>query len=768
MNLPPVKILPQFIRFNGGYDETTPPWEIPSGTAKRSQNVYQGENGGFYTFPGYERYDGQPAPSSAIHSTITALDNVVVQATSPTSNFLASTGLKTFTTDTAQAFVVGAPVIAAYNSDPSNKWMSGKVYSSSGATLVINVSACDGTETYTDWVITQAAIAFDATVSIGATLTDGSETATVISVGDRVFAITDSSGDFSAAALYVGTDVVGVATGAQDIDTGETAALRAYYKSLAADALRADITAVPGAGPVLGDWHYGGKWYAFRNNTLQTAAAMYVAEAAGWTLVPLGREISFTSGGTYEVKAGDTIVGETSTATGVVSRVILVSGTFAAGNAAGRIFISAQTGTFSAETIKVGTNLNIANVAGNSTAIAFSIPSGRFKFGNYNFTGSAGTLKMYGVDGLNRGFEFDGTVMVPISTGMTVDAPDDLIEFKNHLCYAFGASFQHSSPGQPYVWSVVIGAGEIALGDNITGFKVLPGAATGGALGMFSKDSSHVLYGNSVADWNLIAYKNEVGAIQDTIQQIGRTFFLSQNGIVDFSTSQEYGNFQDSVVSDKIKDFLSTHVGQVTASCVVRAKNQYWLFFADKKAICSTIVNGRVTAMMPMEFPHKVVCASSCETSTGEERVMVGSDNGFVYEMFKGTSFDGAELEWYFELAEDHFGSALVEKRFRVGTLEVKGSGYAEFYFSSTLAYNDANKLQPTPQGVVVDLQAPLWDVFTWDLFSWDGTDLVPLRFPMRGIATNVSIILRGISNYFSPLQFSGCIVQYTPTRITR
>ena len=48
-----------------------------------------------------------------------------------------------------------------------------------------------------------------------------------------------------------------------------------------------------------------------------------------------GKTVTFTSGGTYEIKPGDTITGATSAATAVVMGVRLTSGTFAAGTAAG-------------------------------------------------------------------------------------------------------------------------------------------------------------------------------------------------------------------------------------------------------------------------------------------------------------------------------------------------------------------------------------------------------------------------------------------------
>lgn len=72
--------------------------------------------------------------------------------------------------------------------------------------------------------------------------------------------------------------------------------------------------------------------------------------------------IPFSSGGTNEVVAGDTIVGATSGATAVVAQVFLASGTWAGGDAAGFFltYEDAIVGTFGSENVYVsgdgGTN----------------------------------------------------------------------------------------------------------------------------------------------------------------------------------------------------------------------------------------------------------------------------------------------------------------------------------------------------------------------------------------------------------------------------
>ena len=203
------------------------------------------------------------------------------------------------------------------------------------------------------------------------------------------------------------------------------------WAQAAIEAARSDIAAVPGSGSILGTWQYNGVKYAFRNNAGATAGAMYKSSAAGWVLCSLGRSVDFTSGGTTEIVAGNTVTGATSGATAVVGRVILTSGTWAGGDAAGRFIFTTQTGTFQSENLNVGAATNLATIGGNSTANALPL-GGRYEFENYNFGGHSNTRRMYACNGVGTAFEWDGTVFVPIITGMTTDTPKHLKCHKGH------------------------------------------------------------------------------------------------------------------------------------------------------------------------------------------------------------------------------------------------------------------------------------------------------------------------------------------------
>lgn len=79
----------------------------------------------------------------------------------------------------------------------------------------------------------------------------------------------------------------------------------------------------------------------------------------------LGAIVPFSSGGTTEIAAGDTIVGATSKATAYVDKVHLVTGSWAAGDAAGFFEVSLKKGTFQSENVDVSGSTNLATITAN-------------------------------------------------------------------------------------------------------------------------------------------------------------------------------------------------------------------------------------------------------------------------------------------------------------------------------------------------------------------------------------------------------------------
>jgi hypothetical protein len=602
-------------------------------------------------------------------------------------------------------------------------------------------------------------------VAVGNTVTGYTSSATgrVIAVSGGDVVITKETGTFlESEGLLVGASNVGTINSISNLVADGL--LDATYKALAADAYRSDIQAVPGSGPVRGVVYYKGNVYAWRNNVGGTALAMYKSSGSGWTAVTLGIELAFDDG-TTEIAEGTTVVGGTSGATGIARRVIVTGGAWGGSpHASGRIIFTSVTGTFvNNEHINVGgTKYALAN--GTQSQMTWAA-DGRVQTVIANFGGGQTNQKLYFCDGKNRAFEFDGTYLVPIATAMSPDAPTCIAAHKQHLFLAFGHSLQFSGIGNPYVWDPVLGAGEIAMNDDITNLPQLPGDQTSGALGVYTENETSILYGSSEADFKLSNFNNASGAMRYTAQNLDQTYALSQRGVMGMSTTLNFGNFLSNSMTMNIRPFIQARRQLATASVLNREKGQYRLFFSDGTGLYMTVANGKLIGSGPVQFPNPVTCCSEGSNADGAETSYFGSTNGFVYTLDAGTSFDGADISANITLVYNSINSPRILKRYRRASVELTGDSYAEFSFAYDLGYRTSELEQPADQVYGNDLRSSYWDSFTWDNFVWDGRDISPSEVEVTGTAENIAIRISSVSNLFKPFTVNTVIVHYSMRR---
>jgi hypothetical protein len=558
--------------------------------------------------------------------------------------------------------------------------------------------------------------------------------------------------------LMNGATFIGANTGI----AATTALQDAQYTQYVADYYRAFIQKVPGSGAIRGVCVIGSTMYAFRDNVAVTSCDLYKSTTGGWVKISYGKYVTFDTG-TGTISDGDTVTGQTSGATGVVMRSMLESGAWAT-NAAGKLVFASITGTF-----QVGENLRVGGVTqavcrSANTQIAQS-PGGKYEMALGNFTGRSTTQRIYGCDNVNRGFEFDGTTFCPITTGMPTDAPKHVAVFKNHLHWAFGSSSLNSGVGKPYNYTSTAGAAETAVGEDITGYLVQPGSQNTAAMTIYTRENVFILYGTSSANWNLVAYNTGVGAVDYSQQNMNSSYQMSAKGISALTASLNYGNFDQATLTANILPFIRSVRNKVNCSALCREKSQYRLYFNDGSGLYLTVVNGQYMGAMPVSFPVAMNVAWESELPTGEEIILTGGSDGYVYRHEKGTSFDGAAIYHYLTLNFNTAKSPRMLKRYRKASLEVQGSGYAEIGFGYSLGYGSSEIPQGSTVSYATNFAVPKWDNFTWDNFIWDGRTIQPNEIELTGTGENIQVTLSGNSNYYAPYTVNSIITHYTVRR---
>lgn len=532
----------------------------------------------------------------------------------------------------------------------------------------------------------------------------------------------------------------------------------------AATVNRAFVSKVPGAGSILGLHYFQGALYAFRNNAGSTAMAVYKSTASGWAAVPLGTKVEFTaaSGNLF-----DGVVLTKGAVTATISRVVIRSGTLGAGTAAGTLIITTPSGgNFSAGAATVpGGTLTLSGAQASIT----HAPNGRVRAVSSNF-GAA--QKMYFCSGVDYAFECDGSVFVPLVSGMAVDKPAFLQVHKNHLFLAFDNSLQHSGIGNPYTWTAVTGAAELNMGERITNLLPQPSdAQSGGAMVISTRNSMFVLYGSSVDDWKLVTFQRDAGALAHTMQSIAaNTYYYDDRGITNLSMAQEFGNFRADTISEGVRNWLVSRKSFVTDSCVVKEKNQLRLFFGGGTGMHITFDGRKLSGMMPIQYAHNIRVSHSTEFETGVEAVFYGDDSGNVYMSDTGPSFAGEQITAYFKLHFNHCGSPRLNKLFRKVVFECGGGGYADFSCGAELGYSTFDLDTQALELVDVSFTGGRWDdpAQFWDSGVWDGKILLPVEVPLYGTEENIGITVYQSSAVYLGLNFHSALLTYTPRTAKR
>lgn len=584
-------------------------------------------------------------------------------------------------------------------------------------------------------------------------------TAVVVAYDFTKFYVTAVVGNFVAESVGSGA----VITGTQQGVVQSSQAL-ANYKSTAAGYYRQQIAAVPGDGSIRGVWYYRGAVYAFRDN-VGAGVGMYKSSSSGWQAVALGFQVNFSAGsGTPPAEGINITKGAT---TGVLKRLVLETGTFGAGTAAGRlIFASITSRPFTAGAFTSG----IVATAVSQSDITIPNKGGRFEFENTTFTGSMANYRMYGVDGVNNGFEFDGTTFVPIVTPLdTTRKPAHLAVHQDQLFYSYESSFLNSNLGNPYGWTTTGGTAELTMGDRITGFKVQPGSSTSPSMAVFARNRTKILYGTSSADFQLVSFNDEQGAIPWSIQKIHQTLYFDDRGVTSLAQAQEFGNFTEATLSFRVKKLLATKRNAVSDSHITRDKQQYRLFFTDGSGMYF-LVDSKGFSAMPVRFPNPVLCSVSAEVDGGgEEVIYFGSSNGFVYQMERGTSFDGANIDGSLTLAFNHSKSYRALKRYRHLTLEMTGLGYHQFVVGYSLSYGSEESAQPLDAVQSIDPVFVRWDEFVWDEFVWDGDQTyITKHIAINGDGSNLALKIKTNAVGYERITLSGVFLEWSLLRMLR
>jgi hypothetical protein len=384
------------------------------------------------------------------------------------------------------------------------------------------------------------------------------------------------------------------------------------------------------------------------------------------------------------------------------------------------------------------------------------LPGGVFKTEVSNFAGGSAIgsqgFSLYGVDGVNPSWVFDGTSVQFIETGREhggqTDNPNCLAVLPTQqlaLGYLDGM-LSLSSVGQPSVFEVSSGAAEIAVSDKIIDLATQPNEI----LAIFCSASLKMLSGKTAADFQLSTYSQQLGLTPGSLQPLGDSIFLTDDGVTRLNRVQEFGDFRELAMSAKIKPLIDKLHRDVACSWVVNTKNEYWLQYNNGMGIIVKFIGSEVAGISTFNLTETFTAAVSAEKN-GHEVIYAGGADGFIYRLEAGQSFDGRSIKAYFNSVYEYLGSVENRKRIKKVQLEVQTEERAGVQMRAELDY--ASKEAPVgfPQYESTLGGGGFYDLNMFDHILWSDTQVGLTDTYITGVGRNVSLAVYSDSDREPP-----------------
>lgn len=604
-------------------------------------------------------------------------------------------------------------------------------------------------------------------IALGATLTGATSAATSIVVikDGNTLGVTRLAGTYDLGETANGTTITAIEVigGQNNIATDTLWQYEAeqYYRGL--------IGAVPGSGNALYAFQFGADKYAFRLNS--GSVKLYKSSTSGWTAVTMYKILFFDAGvlADGDIIEGTTITGASSSATGTVKRFIKNDGVYGV-DASGYMIVDTA-GTFTNnENIQVGGTTKVV-ADGASATITLASGANKFQHVAHNFYGSTATRRVYGCDAVNPAWEFDGTVFCPIYFNDKTAAWNKPTFIEAHRACLFlqfeTGQMASSAPGEPLIFSGLLGATEFGLGDTPTGIM----SRSGDVLAIYTRSRTYGLYGTNTTDFVLRLISESFGAIPYSVQKIGTVYALDTKGIAPLDRAEAYGDFESATVSRLVRPILERYKNRVVGSCAVKARNQYRLFFNDGTVLVmgdDQYLGESIPAFSTLQLAHIPTFVSSSEDENGNEVILFGDANGFVYQMEKGYNFDGGEIEFFWRQPFAHQGAPHIRKSYRRMYLDLGTDRSVSLKISTETSFGGPETAATLEHDIETSSIGGYWDVDNWDEFYWSSATSSSEAVPLAGTGNNLSILVYGNSKLTRPFTIQTVEVHYIPRRLRR
>lgn len=387
-------------------------------------------------------------------------------------------------------------------------------------------------------------------------------------------------------------------------------------------------------------------------------------------------------------------------------------------------------------------------------------PGGHYEFRQNTFPEVSSELLMLCTNGVDKAMYFDGYQFRKIDDFFDDIYPSHLEVLPSKILvlgYSNG-SLMYSEINDCRNFDPADGGAEISIGEGITGILVQPSETHV----IFQRDAIHAIYGTNPSDFRRTVLANTAGAYEYTIQDVLEPMFVNDKGLSLLSRVQQFGDFQQASVTQRVERLMDAQRKLVSCAVMIREKNQYRLFYKDGSGLIGTFDNGQVVGFSTFDLGGRVArCAYSCKEPSGIERVFFGSDDGYVYEMERGNSQDGAEFTSVCRPAFNFVQGPEQRKRFKKFMVEVRTQGLSNVRLMPELDYDGSESPRHTHEDSTFIGPGGYWGEGIWGEFVWSAPTVLQVEFYLRAVSRNLSPTIFSTSDFESPHTLNSALLEY-------
>jgi hypothetical protein len=280
------------------------------------------------------------------------------------------------------------------------------------------------------------------------------------------------------------------------------------------------------------------------------------------------------------------------------------------------------------------------------------------------------------------------------------------------------------------------------------------------------------ILGTSSADWQVQTIAPDAGGIEYTIQNLGKAVMVDDRGLIEVVPGQNYGNFDFSTVSRQVQNLFDRYRDTYVASCILRNKNQYRVFTDDGTVLVMRLEPGAAREFAMLRYVDIPCCVCSEESGSGRERLFFGTSTGMVYEMERGSSFDGDNILAAMVTWPVTASGPTLHKTFRHAWLEVETDLYSEIEISPQFDYEAGDTMpESTSESDFLYYARGAggrWDSSYFESFFWDSPYVDKFKLDISGSGYAIAFVILSDSAIDLGHNIRAVEYTYTPRRQRR